>query len=126
MACALALSLAVVAPSGQAADDPPYRLLRIVSPVPDASIRSNRGTVRVVVELAPPLRVDRGDRLTLWLDGHATAQMTESELLLPHVDRGAHTVQVQVEAENGAMLIQSEPVVFHMHQASRLAPQRKH
>lgn len=126
MAFTLALALAGVAPSAPAADDLPYGLLRIVSPLPDASIRNNRGTVRVVVQLVPPLRVDQGDRLTLWLDGHATQQMTGTEYLLTHVDRGTHAVQVQVDAGSGATLIRSEPVIFHLHQASRLAPRRNH
>lgn len=126
MACALALALAGVAPPAPAADDPPYRLLRITSPLPDASIHNNRGTLRVVVQLAPPLRADRGDRLTLTLDGHATTQMATTEFVLTQLDRGTHTVQVQVEAESGATLIQSEPVVFHLHQASRLTPRRNH
>lgn len=123
-ACALALTLAGGAPSATAADAPPYASLRIVSPVADASIRDNRGMVRVVVRLAPPLRVDSGDRLTLSLDGHATTPLATTAFVFTQVDRGTHTVQAQVLSENGAILIQSDPVVFHLHQASRLAPRR--
>lgn len=126
MACAMALSVTAVASPASGADDAPYGLLRIVSPAADASLRNNRGTVRVVVQLAPPLRVDRGDRLTLWLDGEAAAHTATTEFVLTQVDRGTHTIQAQVQAANGAMLIRSEPVVFHLHQASRLAPQRHH
>ena len=126
LATALALALAGLAPSAPAAGDQPYASLHIVSPQPNATIRDNRGTVRVVVQLVPPLRVDQGDHLTLWLDGHATAQMAGAEHRLTNVDRGTHTIQVKVDAKSGAMLMQSEPVIFHMHQASRLAPNRKH
>ncbi len=126
LACALGLTLAGFALPTPAADDQPYVSLRIVSPEPDETVHDNRGRVRVIVDLWPPLRADQEDRLTLWLDGRATAQMDGMEHLLVNLDRGTHTVQVQVDARSGAMLIRSEPVVFHLYHASRFMPQRNH
>lgn len=51
----LALTLAGIAPSTQAAGAAPYDSLRIVSPRPDATVRDNKGDVRIVVRLSPPL-----------------------------------------------------------------------
>lgn len=60
--------------------------------------------------------------MTLSLDGRATAQMVGVEHLLKNVNRGTHTVQVQVTDGEGAAVIRSDPVVFHLRQSSRLIP----
>jgi len=120
--CMLALALAGLAPSIQAAGAQPYDSLRIVSPQPDATVRDNKGSVRVVVHLSPTLQADRGHRLMLSLDGRPTAQMVGIEYLLKNVNRGTHTVQVQVTDSKGATKIRSNPVVFHLHQSSQRIP----
>lgn len=119
---ALALTLTTLAPSTQAAGAAPYDSLRIVSPRPDATMRDNKGDIRIVVRLSPPLQTDQGHRMTLSLDDRATAQMVGTEHLLKSVNRGTHTVQVQVTDGEGATVIQSDPVVFHLHQTSRQIP----
>ncbi len=117
-ACLLAWS-AVILPAAGAGE---YDRLRVVSPPENATVRDNSGNVAVVVDVSPPLRVDAGDRIVLRLDGKAVAHISETHYPLPGVNRGTHTMQAEVRSINGSVYILSEPVTFHLHQASRVKP----
>lgn len=97
-----------------------YQAVRIVAPEPDATVHDNSGNLAVTVEVLPPLRAEAGDRLTLLLDGKAVASGFEQRFELTGIDRGRHTLRVQVKAADGTILATSPPVKFQMWRASRL------
>lgn len=97
-----------------------YKVL-IVSPRQDETIRDNTGAVTVQMVLEPSLKAEAGHQLALLLDGIKQPGNSISSLLqLQNVDRGSHTVQIQVEDAEGKTLATSNVVTFHLKQASRL------
>ncbi len=95
-----------------------YQSAQIVSPEPDATIHDNNGNVTVTAVVSPTLRA--GDRLALLLDGKTVAAGSQQSFELNDIDRGTHTLRVQVQAPDGTVLITSPPVEFHMWRASLL------
>jgi hypothetical protein len=63
--------------------------------------------------------------MILLLDGRAVATTTKSDYMLTGLDRGAHTLTVQVTNAHGNVLATSEQVTFYMWRASRLFPNRR-
>ena len=115
----LALLLAAVALTAAAAD---YQSLDIVSPNDDAVIHDNSGRFDVDTMLIPPLRVDDGDRFVFIIDGAPMPPMRDGFLALDQLQRGSHTLQVQVVDAAGNALITSAPRTVELWQASQLAP----
>jgi hypothetical protein len=95
-----------------------YRSLRITSPEHDESVREPTGDVEVVVEVQPQLRAEH--ELRLLVDGAAQQVGRNSNFVLSRLDRGTHTLQVEVVHRNGEVLVASEPSVFHLQQYSEL------
>ncbi|HUV98862.1 MAG TPA: hypothetical protein VMV70_06325 [Gallionella sp.] len=95
-----------------------YRVARIVSPKPDATVHNNSGNLVVTVATSPPLHA--GDRITLLLDGRTVSSGYGQRFQLQGINRGSHTLRVHVNAPDGKVLAVSAPVTFHMWQASRL------
>jgi hypothetical protein len=90
--------------------------LRIVTPAPDETVHSNAGVVPVVVTGAP-----RGARLQPLLGGEPAGEPQSAAAFELHgVPRGTHRLQVLVLDERGQPVARSEPVEFHVWQASRL------
>ena len=103
----------------QAVETFSYRTLRITSPEHNQSVRGNTGgDVEVVIEIRPQLRAEH--ELRLLVDG-ATEQMgRQSRFVLSGIDRGTHTLQVEVLHRSGEVLVASDPSVFHMQRYSQL------
>ena len=120
---AAALAGAAVTPLGLAQAPGSYNVA-IVQPANEETVHDNQGNVAVQVAVSPGLAP--GDRIVLVLDGRPVRQQTGTTFALSGVERGAHTLQAQVVDANGATLAASPPVAFHMWQASRLFPGRKH
>lgn len=122
----LLVLLAACAPAfAWAGDTGGYDTVRIIVPQDDATVRDNEGNVDVAVEVSPPLRSDAGEHIVLRLDGRAVASGADLHVRLTGVDRGIHTLQVQVATAGGAVLLASPVTRFHMRRASRLHPGRK-
>lgn len=71
-----------------------------------------------------PDQLDPGDRVVLMLDGKVlpnAADLTGS-FNVPQIDRGAHTLAAQVQAPGGAVICQTPPITFYVHQPSVKAP----
>lgn len=99
----------------------PYRILRISTPAPDATVRRNNGDVTVRMEVKPPLRTDRGQVIALVLDGKRLAKRYRApQAVLRNVDRGTHTLQAQIVNGAGKVLMSSPSVTFHLMRYSRL------
>jgi hypothetical protein len=102
-----------------------YQSVRIVAPEPEATIHDNNGRLTIAIAISPPLRREAGDRLTLLLDDKAVAEGQKLKFRLKNIDRGSHSLQVQVNAADGTVLATSPPVTFHMWRASRLFRNRQ-
>jgi len=93
---------------------PGYKVLKIVSPEPEATVRSAPGEVSVFVALDPLLQ--EGDYLQVILDGKPLpGKHTSTVIQLSNVDRGEHRIAVAVHDAGGKRLKQSESHVFYLH-----------
>ena len=100
-----------------------YDLVRILVPEPDATIRSNAGEIIVSVTSEPGLQ--RGHRYRLLLDGQPTAEPGLSPVFpLSNIDRGSHTLSVEILDEQGRIVERTASQPFHMQRTS-LAQKRK-
>lgn len=99
-----------------------YARVDIVEPLPEASIRSNDGSLRVRVATTPELRA--GHRLQVLLDGSPVAGGVSAEgvVALSGLDRGAHQVAASVLDADGKALANSETTVFYIQRASIATP----
>lgn len=99
-----------------------YQTAKIIAPEPEATIHDNNGNLTVTVMLSPSLRTNDGDYFLLTMDGTEAARGTEQSIGLKNIDRGTHTLQIEIRAKDGALLLTSAPVIFHMWRASILFP----
>lgn len=96
-----------------------YARVEILSPAPEQTIRNGPGEVGVAVGLEPGLR--SGHRLRLLLDGVPVAEpVGETAFTLVNVDRGAHTLSVEILDSRGQVIARGGPQTFYMHRPSRL------
>jgi len=93
----------------------------ITSPANGESIRDNAGNVTLQGNVMPGLR--GGHRLRWILDGEALDDSGPS-VQLNNVDRGTHTVKLEVVDNDGEVLAASSGVTFHLlrRSATRSAP----
>jgi len=92
-----------------------YESVSIASPANDVSIRSNDGSLSISVVSKPGLQA--GDVYVLTMDGQKAGESTGGSFKLTNVDRGSHTLTVQIVRE-GETLVQSQGVTVHLHRAS--------
>ena len=102
-----------------------YDSVAVVKPAGDATVFDNAGNVEVTVAVSPALRTDAGDRIALILDGRRISVRRATHFKLSGITRGEHTLEAQVVDSGGNALISSNPVKFHLWQASRLFPNRR-
>ena len=115
----IALSLLAVLTWAQSTG---YQILRIVMPEAEEVVHDNDGAVTVVIQLSPALRSIEGHRLKVLLDDRVVSEGSQQTFALTAIERGTHSVQAQVTAADGSVLITSAPTTFHMWRASRLFP----
>lgn len=125
--------LAAAAAEGKAAEI--YQALLIDSPGDGETIRRNGGNVRVTGRIEPDLRADH--RVVAFVDGAPAAlRQAEAErghartearsvvdLALSGLARGPHRLHIAIADPENNILIQSEPVDFHL---LRAAAGRRH
>lgn len=99
-----------------------YQAARILAPEFDATVHDNNGNLTVAIDISPAIAVDSGDYFLLLLDGMEVARGTEQNIALKNIDRGSHTLQIEVRAKDGALLMTSKLVSFYMWRASALFP----
>jgi len=106
-----------VTPPGPPA--PGYQRVRIVQPLPDATVRSNTQQVLVEVAMEPALRP--GHLLAFYLDGQQVGTPgAATQIELQGVERGRHSIRTEIVDADGKVLAASEPVSFYLRQASVL------
>lgn len=110
--------------SGQTNEQRGQRILEIVKPESEATIRNNQGMVPVVLLVNPDL--EQGQTLQLMLDGTPIqGTTTNTSMRLEGVVRGPHVLQARLLNEAGTTLASSDSIRFYMRQASRFDPQRR-
>jgi hypothetical protein len=104
-------------------ESPGYSTITITAPVQDEVIWDNNGVVAVDVDIQPPLRTAQGHHFTLLLDGQKVTDFTDPPYTLQGVDRGTHSLQVDVR-DGETVLAESQIVEFHLkrHIAPRPTP----
>jgi Domain of unknown function (DUF4124) len=108
---------------GQEGEQPeftPYPVLTIASPANDTPLRDNVGNVSVQVGIDPAL--NGAHRLRLLLDGNPVADATSTSFQLENVDRGTHSLSVEVVDEDGEVLQTSSTSTFHMQRYHKKPP----
>lgn len=104
-------------------ETPGYSQLQVLQPQPDATLRNTGRSIELVVSSTPALLP--GHSYQLWLDGAPYGpSSTNSRWNVGEVDRGTHSLQVQLLDASGHSLIQSETLQVHVHQTS-LASRRR-
>ena len=101
----------------------------ISRPQHDETLHDNTGAVVVTVALQG-VTFAAGSRLRVLLDGkpHGAdrrARELTLEFTLKGVERGSHSLQVQLIDARDALIATSPTVTFHLWQASTLLPPRK-
>ncbi len=102
--------------SGQAVDQDNdsqnYEFVSITHPADDSPIRENSGQLEVNINLSPALKPHH--YIVLLMDGIPATEGRDTTLHLQNVDRGTHTIQVQIMDADDNVIISSESVTFHM------------
>ena len=89
-----------------------YELAEVVSPRDDEAVRGNVGDVQVDINIYPALQGEHEVRVVL--DGMAVQGGRETSYLLDNVDRGTHTLRVEIIDADGNMLFAGRPSTFHL------------
>jgi hypothetical protein len=93
--------------------------ITITSPEQDATVRDNQGIVPVAIDTSPLPR--EGLVYQMYLDGKPWYEpFSGQNVFLSNVDRGTHTIHVQLLNSQGGSLGQSNSVTFHLHRTSIL------
>lgn len=97
----------------------PKPALAIIDPANDATIRSSEGNLVVSADLAIPPGITQ--RLQLLVDGQPQGQpQGAATFVLTGVERGTHTLKLQLVNDLGSKLAESETITIHMHRPSKL------
>ena len=92
---------------------PSYRMLRILLPLPDATIRDSAGNLLVTATSEPALH--SGHSFRLLLDGQAAGTTGRSPVFpLENVDRGTHQLSVEIVDAQGRTLERTPNQPLHM------------
>ena len=97
-----------------------YNSITVVSPGSEANFHSNEGNVPLTFTIEPALRA--GDSVRVQVDGKPMEIGIGADGLgqLTGLERGAHTLVVEVLGANRRTLKTSAPVTFHVHKTSVL------
>lgn len=113
---------AVAEPSPSPAQPSSYQSIAVVAPADDETLR-DQPAVAIDVNIDPPLMVEQGHRVLLYVDGAAHGEPTDSpHFVLPGMVRGSHQLAAAVVDAGGAELIRSTATVFHLHKTSVADP----
>jgi len=96
-----------------------YESCTIVQPAND-EVLLDPEAVMVRAQVVPSVR--QGDLVTMSLDGAAIQGQGQLEARIQPAERGTHTASVTVRDRDGKTVCQSPGAIFHVRQASQLAP----
>lgn len=100
-----------------------YRTFDIVNPVHQQTLWNIEGTLNVELAIEPTLQ--SGQRIDAYLDGELVdLGATSTQLSIPNVYRGLHTLQAVIVDANGNEVLRSRAITFMVQQTSILNPNR--
>ena len=89
----------------------------ISSPEHDSTIYDNNGNISVVTAITPAF--EDGQTLQLLIDGTPVGEKHQSTTLMAtNIDRGSHSLQVQLIDKNGKIIASSQIITVHLRRAS--------
>lgn len=101
-------------------------MITVATPRPGETIHDNNGTLAITVLLLHGAVLTEGGRLRALIDGRPFGgDQATAKFVLNDIDRGEHTLQVQLLDAEGVVMATSVLVTFHMWRASALSPLRK-
>jgi hypothetical protein len=93
-----------------------YKII-INSPENNAAIRDNTGSVFISAVVQPVFK--RGLAIQLILDGKPyESPQSDTRFTLRNINRGEHTIKMQVLNEEGKIIALSKSITFYMHRVS--------
>ena len=98
-----------------------YTSLRIISPAPEETIRSNPGILEIKLALKPKLDTQAGHSVSILIDGQILVRKSsQTSFQIPDINRGIHRVQAVVSDKEGQTLIKTGNIQFFMQRQSVL------
>jgi hypothetical protein len=113
-------STEVKLPAPKPAVPEPFKV-QVFQPEDQATLRDNTGSVYIEGRIQP--RFQRGLRVRLVFDGLAYgAPQNSAVFVLRDIDRGEHTIQLELIDQNGKLIAVSPVTTFYLHRASVISP----
>jgi len=97
-----------------------YAAVAFIKPDDQAVIRANGGVFPVELASQPELDVDAGHHYTIMVDDDPHQDSIETHFNLENVDRGTHTLAVEVRDRSGHTLSSSSSITVYVQKASVL------
>lgn len=101
-----------------------YTRFELTSPAQEATLRDNTGDITVNFVMEPALKVGRGHKLVVLLDGQAQPPVKANTVVVKNVPRGTHSLQGQILDSRGEVLMASQSITVYLFRQSILAPNR--
>lgn len=107
-------------PERKPKEAPPFQV-EIIQPMDQATLRDNTGSVYIEGRITP--RFQRGFRVQLIFNGLAYGEPQNTAVfILRDVDRGEHTIQLELIDQNGKLIAVSSVSTFYLHRARVNSP----
>lgn len=102
--------------------EPPVKhTINIIQPEQEATIRDNTGSVHISGSIKPSF--EPGFRVRLLLNGQVQGEPQSSTVfVLRDVDRGEHTIQLELIDQSGKLIATSSVTTFFLHRARLISP----
>ena len=98
----------------------PFKV-EIVQPEDQGTVRDNTGSVYVSGKISPMF--ERGLLVRLLVDGKAqTEPQNNAVFILRDIERGEHTLQMELFDKTGKIIATSPVTTFYLHRASVISP----
>lgn len=95
--------------------------VEIVQPEEQGTVRDNTGSVYVSGKISPMF--ERGLQVRLLLNGKPHAEPQNNTIfILRNVERGEHTLQMELFDQSGKLIAASPLTTFYLHRASVISP----
>jgi Domain of unknown function (DUF4124) len=98
-----------------------YLSLAIFQPGNDETVRNNNGDVSVALKIIPELNSKEGHYINYYMDGKLIKKNAiSSSTTFNNIDRGSHSLKVEIKNKKGKLLKASASNIFHLHRFSKL------
>lgn len=98
-----------------------YTSIKITHPTDNLAVRANDGSLKVLCDIKPSLNTKQRDKIRFHIDGQALSSIgTTCEITLSALDRGTHTIAVEIIDKAGKPLLKSATHSFHLKRVSAL------